>query len=185
MNRGFTWEGLRWCFATIYAGMWHPLTWLSYMLDCQLYHRWLGGHHATNLILHILSSVLLFLLLERMTRAFWRSALVAALFAWHPLHVESVAWLSERKDVLCTVFWMLTLWAYIRYAEECKMQNAKRKNIYVLALVFFVLGLMAKPMLVTLRLFSCSWIGGRCAGCRVRFTADPGRDSAQPRPAYG
>jgi tetratricopeptide (TPR) repeat protein len=150
VNRGFTWEGLRWCFTTSYASMWHPLTWVSCMLDCQLYHRWLGGHHATNLVLHILSALMLFLLLNRMTRAFWRSAMVTALFAWHPLHVESVAWLSERKDVLCTVFWMLTLWAYLRYAEECKMQSAKRKRFYVLALVFFVLGLMSKPMLVTL-----------------------------------
>ncbi len=150
VNGGFTWEGLRWCFATSYASMWHPLTWLSYMLDCQLFHRWLGGHHATSLALHILSSVLLFLLLNRMTGAIWRSAMVAALFAWHPLHVESVAWLSERKDVLCTVFWMLTLWAYLRYGEECKMQNAKCKKFYVLALAFFVLGLMSKPMLVTL-----------------------------------
>jgi tetratricopeptide (TPR) repeat protein len=157
VNRGFTWDGLRWCFTSSYANMWHPLTWLSYMLDCQLYHRWWGGPHATNLILHILSSVLLFLALDRLTKAFWRSAMVAALFAWHPLHVESAAWLSERKDVLCGVFWMLALWAYIRYAEECspsktrqETQNTKRKRFYLAALVFFVLGLMAKPMLVTL-----------------------------------
>ena len=127
VNRGVTWEGLRWCRTTNYASMWHPLTWLSYMLDYQLYHGWLGGHHVTNVALHILSSVLLFLLLNRMTKALWPSAMVAALFAWHPLHVESVAWLSERKDVLCTVFWMLTLWSRLaRYAEECG-KNAKRR----------------------------------------------------------
>jgi hypothetical protein len=119
VNGGFTREGLRWCFVTRYAAMWHPLTWLSYMLDCQWYGGWMGGVHATNLALHMVSAVLLFLLLRRMTGAFWRSAMVAALFAWHPLHVESVAWISERKDVLSALFWMLTLWAYIRYAEQC------------------------------------------------------------------
>ena len=157
VNNGFTWEGLRWCVATSRASMWHPLTWVSFMLDCQLYRQWLGGPHATNVVLHILSTVLLFLLLRRMTGAFWRSAMVAALFAWHPLHVESVAWLSERKDVLCTVFWMLTLWAYLRYAEESKAQISgsdprHRRGVvhYLLAVGFFVLGLMAKPMLVTL-----------------------------------
>jgi len=144
-------QSLAWCFQAGYAFMWHPLTWMSHLLDYQLYGiRYPGGHHATSVLLHIFNSTLLFLVLNRMTKALWRSAMVAALFAWHPLHVESVAWISERKDVLSAFFWMLTLWAYVRYAEEGKMQNAKGKRFYVLALVFFVLGLMSKPMLVTL-----------------------------------
>jgi tetratricopeptide (TPR) repeat protein len=148
--RHFSRQSLVWCFQTTYASLWHPLTWISHMLDCQLFGMWAGGHHATSVVLHVLNSLLLFIILRRMTGAFWRSAMVAALFAWHPLHVESVAWIAERKDVLSTFFWMLTVWAYVRYAEEFKIQNSKFKILYVLALVFFALGLMAKPMLVTL-----------------------------------
>jgi len=114
------------------------------MLDCQLYGLNPSGHHLTNLVFHIASTLLLFLVLERMTGALWRSAFVAALFALHPLHVESVAWAAERKDVLSTFFWMLTMWAYIRYIER------PRLNRYLLALLFFALGLLSKPMLVTL-----------------------------------
>jgi tetratricopeptide (TPR) repeat protein len=150
VNRGFTWEGLRWCFNAGYSANWHPLTWMSHMLDCQLYGLKPGGHHATNVLLHALNSVLLFLVLHRMTRAFWRSAMLAALFAWHPLHVESVAWVAERKDVLSGLFFILTIWAYARYVEESRTPNGKRKFFYLLALVLFALGLMAKPMLVTL-----------------------------------
>jgi Tfp pilus assembly protein PilF len=149
--------GVLWSFNVGYADNWHPLTWLSHTLDCQLFGLSPGGHHATNVLLHAFSAMLLFLVLHRMTKTFWRAALVAALFAWHPLRVESVAWVSERKDVLSGVFWMLTMWAYVRYAEECKMQNVhhvergkKCKIYYALALFLFVLGLMAKPMLVTL-----------------------------------
>ena len=124
--RSLNWQSLAWCFQTGYGNLWHPLTWMSHILDYQLYGlRHPGGHHATSVLLHILAAMMLFLVLNRMTRAFWRSAIVAALFAWHPLHVESVAWISERKDVLCALFWMLTIWAYVRYAEEFKMQNAK------------------------------------------------------------
>ena len=149
--RSLNWQSLAWCFQTGYGNLWHPLTWMSHILDYQLYGlRHPGGHHATSVLLHILAAMMLFLVLNRMTRAFWRSAIVAALFAWHPLHVESVAWISERKDVLCALFWMLTIWAYVRYAEEFKMQNAKCKVFYIVALFFFALGLMAKPMLVTL-----------------------------------
>jgi tetratricopeptide (TPR) repeat protein len=111
---------------------------------------WAGGHHAVSVVLHILNSILLFLILRRMTGALWRSAMVAALFAWHPLHVESVAWVSERKDVLSTFFWMLTIWAYVRYVEMRKTESGKQEFFYALSLVFFALGLMAKPMLVTL-----------------------------------
>jgi hypothetical protein len=120
------------------------LIWLSHMLDVQLYGLNAGGHHVTNVLLHIVNSILLFGLLHRMTGACGRSAFVAALFAAHPLHVESVVWITERKDVLRTLFWLLTMWAYDRYVREPK------RTRYVLLLGFFVLGLMAKSMLVTL-----------------------------------
>ena len=127
-----------------YSGHWHPLTWLSLMLDHSLFGLNPVGYHLVNLLLHILNTVLLFLILWRMTRVLWPSAFVAALFAIHPLHVESVAWVVERKDVLSTFFWMLTLGAYSYYAEQ---QTFRR---YAFVLLFFVLGLMSKPMLVTL-----------------------------------
>ena len=141
---GLTWDGLRWAFTTLEAGFWHPLTWISLMADAQLYGRHAGGYHGTNVLLHLASTLLLFRLLVRMTGATWRSALVAALFAVHPLHVEPVAWIAARKDVLSTFFWVLTMAAYVRYAERHVWQR------YGLVLSCFALGLMAKPMLVTL-----------------------------------
>jgi tetratricopeptide (TPR) repeat protein len=144
IQSGLTLEGVIWAFTTMYAANWHPLTWLSHMLDCQLYGLSPSGHHLTNLVFHIASSLLLFFVLEQMTGALWRSGFVAALFALHPLHVESVAWVAERKDVLSTFFWMLTMWAYVRYSER---QGFSR---YLLVLLFFTLGLLSKPMLVTL-----------------------------------
>jgi tetratricopeptide (TPR) repeat protein len=141
---GLTWEGLVWAFTTTHANFWHPLTWISHMLDCELYGLDSGGHHFTNLLIHLANTLLLFLVLERMTGAFWPSAFVAALFALHPLHVESVAWVAERKDVLSTFFCVLTMGSYVRYAERPGI------NRYLLVLLSFVLGLMAKPMLVTL-----------------------------------
>ncbi len=116
IQAGMTWGGLLWAFTTSYAGNWHPLTWLSHMLDWQLFGANAGGHHLTSLLLHAINTVLLFVVFRRMTGAFWRSALVAALFACHPLHVESVAWASERKDLLSTFFFLLALGAYARYA---------------------------------------------------------------------
>ncbi|MBW2645343.1 MAG: tetratricopeptide repeat protein [Deltaproteobacteria bacterium] len=144
VQAGLTWEGTTWAFTTFHASNWHPLTWLSHMLDCQIYGLNAGGHHLTNLLFHLTNTLLLFLILNRMTGALWRSAFVAAIFALHPLHVESVAWVAERKDVLSTFFWMLTMWAYIRYAER------PGGKTYLLVVLFFALGLMAKPMLVTL-----------------------------------
>ena len=141
---GLTFEGVTWAFKTVHAGHWHPLTWLSHMLDSQIYGLKPSGHHLTNLIFHIANTLLLFLVLRRMTGALWRSCFVAALFALHPLRVESVAWVAERKDVLSTFFWMLTMWTYVRYIERPKLHR------YLLALLFFALGLMSKPMLVTL-----------------------------------
>jgi tetratricopeptide (TPR) repeat protein len=150
VKQGLSRAGVVWAFSTFRASNWHPLTWISHEADYQLYAMNPAGHHFTSLLLHLANSILLFLLLRRMTRAQWPSALAAALFAVHPLHVESVAWISERKDVLSGFFWMLTVWAYVRYAEEFKIQNSKFKIYYALALFFFALGLMSKPMLVTL-----------------------------------
>jgi protein O-mannosyl-transferase len=147
---GLSWAGLKWAFEPGHAANWHPLTWLSHMLDVQLFGLNAGGHHFTNLLLHTASTLLLFLLLEAMTGAVWRAAMVAALFALHPLHVESVAWIAERKDVLSGLFFMLTLWAYARYAAGSKGQIRKSQVWYGLALAAFACGLMSKPMLVTL-----------------------------------
>jgi protein O-mannosyl-transferase len=144
LRGGLGWHGLAWSFKMGYDSNWIPLVWLSYMLDYQCYALNPAGYHASNVLLHTANAVLLFLILKRMTGAFWRSAMVAALFAWHPAHVESVAWISERKDVLSTLFWMLTIWAYLNYAGK---GGAGR---YFLVLLLFALGLMAKSMLVTL-----------------------------------
>jgi len=141
---GITNANVIWALTTFHAGNWHPLTWLSHMLDYQLFSLKAGMHHLMSLLVHMVNSILLFFVFRRMTGAMWRSAFVAALFALHPLHVESVAWISERKDVLSGLFWMLTMWAYVRYAERPGF------NRYLLGLMFFALGLMSKPMIVTL-----------------------------------
>src|SRR5260221_9735247 len=140
---GLTWEGVRWALTSTHASNWHPVTWVSHMLDGSLFFLYPGGHHLTNLLFHLANTVLLFQFLKRLSGARWRCALVAALFAWHPLHVESVAWVAERKDVLSTFFLILSLWAYVCYAER---PGTRR---YLLALGLFALGLMSKPMLVT------------------------------------
>ena len=167
VQSGLKWENVVWAFKTGHASNWHPLTWLSHMLDCQLFGLKAGGPHLVSVGFHIANTLLLFLLLRRMTGALWRSALVAALFALHPLHVESVAWASERKDVLSAFFFMLTIWAYARYAEvqspKPKAQSQGTRStkhetrstlhaarFYLLSLSFFALGLMSKPMLVTM-----------------------------------
>ncbi len=144
VNTGLSFANIGWAFTTSHAYNWHPLTWLSHMLDVQLFGLKPGWHHLMNVFFHIVNTVLLFLVFNRMTRALWPSAFVAALFALHPLHVESVAWVSERKDVLSTFFWMLTMGAYAFYVEK---PDTKK---YLLTLGVFALGLMAKPMLVTL-----------------------------------
>src|ERR1039457_627525 len=157
VKAGLTWAGVIWAFQSGTAANWHPLTWLSHMLDCQLYGLNPGGHHSTNLLFHVANTLLLFLLLRQLTGALWRSAFVAALFAWHPLHVESVAWAAERKDVLSAFFWMLALMAYTRYAQKRSRVEGRgsRENSavpaldsrlwtldYGLALLFFACGLM-------------------------------------------
>ncbi|MFL6516366.1 MAG: tetratricopeptide repeat protein [Chthoniobacterales bacterium] len=151
---GLTFEGVQWAFTHAHSGNWHPLTTLTHMFDCQVYglHPW--GHHFENVLLHGITAILLFLVMQQMTGALWPSAFVAAVFAVHPLHVESVAWISERKDVLSGLFFMLTLMTYGRYAQK---QDAAAKASfsffrspdYWLTLLFFALGLLSKPMLVT------------------------------------
>ena len=181
VQAGLTWNGLVWAFG-FHAGNWHPLAWLSHMLDVQLFGAQAWGHHLTSVLLHTATTLLLFLVLNRMIRlrasasarqasvradaparpadAMWRSAAVAALFAWHPLHVESVAWVAERKDVLCAFFWMLTLWCYAKRDEGGVLREKNPAGgsrithhasfFYWLAFLFFALALMAKPMAVTL-----------------------------------
>ncbi len=142
--RGLTGKGVLWAFTTGHSANWHPVTWLSHMLDVQMYGMNAGLHHLTNLLLHIANALLLFALLFRTTGAWRRSAVVAALFAAHPLHVESVAWIAERKDVLSTLFWMLTMHAYVNYVGKPRLSR------YLMVVAVFGLGLMSKPMLVTL-----------------------------------
>jgi tetratricopeptide (TPR) repeat protein len=146
---GLTIQGAVHAFSGEHAGNWHPLTTLSHMLDCQLWGLRASGHHFTNILLHTAAVVLLFLVLQQMTGMIWRSAFVAALFAIHPLRVESVAWISERKDVLSAVFFMLILGAYVRYTRS---PCPKRIPGYLALLILFALGLMSKPMLVTVPL---------------------------------
>jgi tetratricopeptide (TPR) repeat protein len=144
IQEGLTCKGIVWAMTTLYATNWHPLTWISLMTDYELYGLNAAGYHATSLFLHILNTILFFLLLRRMTGKDGRSALVAALFALHPLNIESVVWIAERKNLLSTLFWILTILAYVRYAEKPKWGR------YWPVLLLFALGLMAKPMLVTL-----------------------------------
>jgi Tfp pilus assembly protein PilF len=163
VQSGLTASGVAWAFTTGQLGNWHPITWLSLMLDAEWFGKNPSGPHLINLVFHAVNTVLLFILLHRLTRTMWRSAAVAALFALHPLHVESVAWISERKDVLSTFFGLLTLLCYARYAASGELQVASAKSVtaaspvarptsryYWLALFFFALGLMSKSMLVTL-----------------------------------
>ena len=144
VQAGLTRENVVWAFTTTKGANWHPLTWLSHMLDCQLFETEPAGHHLTSLVLHIINTLLLFAVFKRMTKRLWPSAFVAAAFALHPLHADSVAWIAERKDVLSTLFWMLTMYGYVCYTEH------KTITRYLLTLLAFALGLMAKPMLVTL-----------------------------------
>jgi len=144
VQTGLTLNSIAWAFRTDWSGNWHPLTWLSHMLDIELYGLNPSGHHWTSLLWHIANTMALFILLIRMTGLIGRSAFVAALFALHPLHVESVAWIAERKDVLCAFFWILTLWAYHYYTLRPSLLR------YLWILPPFMLGLLSKPMIVTL-----------------------------------
>src|SRR5215472_11342312 len=143
VNRGVTTAGFAWAFTTFYAANWHPLTWISHMIDCQLFGTNAGSHLLVNALIHVANTLLVFWFLLRTTHARWPSALVAALFALHPLHVESVAWASERKDTLSTFFGLLSLIAYVRYAETPSIKWS------AWVVITLALGLLAKPMLVT------------------------------------
>lgn len=172
---GLTGEGVRWAFTTVHASNWHPLAWLSHMLDVQLFGLHAGAHHLVNVLFHAANAVLLFLVLLQMTGARWPSAFVAALFALHPLHVESVAWVAERKDILSALFWMITMLSYAWYVRR------PGRTRYLLTLCAFALGLMSKPMLVTLPfvlLLMDYWPLGRLRFRRIAyrsFPPDPGR----------
>jgi predicted Zn-dependent protease len=146
VQAGLTREGIAWAFGRLHTERtyWHPLTWLSHMLDCQIFGLRPAAHHLMNLLFHVINVVLLFLVLRRMTGALWKSALVAALWSIHPLQVDSVAWVTERKNLLSTLFWLLTMLAYTRYAEQPGLQR------YLLVVLSLALGLMCKPVLVTL-----------------------------------
>jgi protein O-mannosyl-transferase len=211
VTSGLTLGNSLWAFRSGYAANWHPITWLSHMLDCQLFGLKPGGHHFINLLLHSLNAALVFVLLRQITGATWRSLLMAALFAVHPLRVESVAWVAERKDVLSGFFGLLALMAYARYAlgqsPKSKVQSLKSEGgrqkaaisetqratrnsqhairFYLLSLSFFALGLMSKPMLVTwpfVMLLLDYWPLGRTAECGLRI-AEPGAVSAGQRRA--
>jgi Flp pilus assembly protein TadD len=143
---GVAWNGVAWAFTAVHAANWHPLTWLSHMLDVELFGPAPGPHHVTSVVLHAANALLLFGVLRTATGHEWRSALVAAVFAVHPLHVESVAWISERKDVLSTAFWLLTTWAYVAWVRQ------PSRGRYFAIVAAFAAGLLCKPMLVTLPL---------------------------------
>ena len=150
VQNGLTLAGIKWAFTTMHASNWFPLTWLSHMMDTSLFGHNPAGPHLTNILLHAANTALLLLLLVRLTDRLWPSAFIAALFAWHPMHIESVAWISERKDVLSTFFALLAMLNYQCYVEESKIQNPKSKIYFRWSLVAFALGLMSKPMVVTL-----------------------------------
>ncbi len=185
VTQGLTWQSVGWAFTHRYFGNWDPLTWISHMLDWQLYRDWAGGHHLTNVLLHAATAVLLFLVLRQLTVRLWPSALAAALFAIHPLRVESVAWVTERKDVLSGLFFVLTLWAYLGYVRS-KVRETHHGPLgafhapcrYLAVMVLFALGLMAKPMLVTLPcvlLLLDYWPLGR-----MEKADDRGLDTSEP-----
>jgi hypothetical protein len=144
IKTGLSAEAIRWAFTTGHTGNWHPLTWLSLACDYQLFKLNAGGYHVINVLFHIINTLLLFYLFKYLTGTIWPSAFIAAAFAIHPLHIESVAWISERKDVLSAMFWFLTMFAYAKFVKDKKMKW------YIAALILFILGLMSKPMLVTL-----------------------------------
>jgi hypothetical protein len=150
VQKGLTGTGIKWAFTTGHASNWHPLTWLSHMADCELFGLNPGAHHLVNVLFHMANVALLFLLLLRLTGELWPSAFIAALFAWHPLHVESVAWIAERKDVLTSDKWQVARTEKIASVPALSRVTCHVSLFYGLALFFFALGLMSKPMLVTL-----------------------------------
>ncbi len=191
VQAGLTWAGVKWAFTTGDAANWHPLTWLSLMLDAEIFGNHPAGPHLVNLLFHVANSVLVFILFRRLTSATWRSALVAALFGLHPLHVESVAWVAERKDLLCAFFVLLTLLAYSKNVacDECRVTKAKAaasrvthhaSRFHFLPLFFFALASMSKPMAVTLpflMLLLDWWPLNRLANFRFQIADSKGRSA--------
>jgi hypothetical protein len=151
VREGLSWKGMAWALANVRTVNWHPLTWLSHMADWQVYQSWAGGHHLTNVFLHAVNGAILFLLFRCLTGATWRSAMVGAGFALHPMHVESVAWVAERKDVLSAWFGLLSLWAYAHHVRQSRStaQGERFGTWYWVSLGTFASGLMSKAMLVT------------------------------------
>jgi protein O-mannosyl-transferase len=175
--RGLTIENIRWAFTTTAEANWHPLTWISHEVDYQLFHLHAGGHHFTSLLIHAMNVILLFLLLSRGTGRVWPSLMVAALFAVHPLNVESIAWAAERKNVLCTFFFLLNLWAYGWYVRRPSVGR------YLAVAALFAMGLMAKPMVITLPfvlLLLDYWPLNR-----IRSSADADASPAIPQASFG
>lgn len=169
---GWTAEGFKWAFTTQHSRHWHPMTWLSHMTDCELFGLAPGWHHLTSLFLHMANTLLLFFLFQRMTGALLKSALVAALFSVHPLHVETVVWVSDRKDLLCAFFWLLTMWAYIFYCERTGILR------YLVVFLCFTLALLSKSMAVTLPfvlLLMDYWPLGRFQHRRPGTESEPGK----------
>ncbi len=179
VQNGVTWAGVKWAFTTMAASNWHPLTWLSHMIDCGVFGLNPAGPHLVNALFHAANTALLFTLLIRIKKKIWPSAFIAALFAWHPLHVESVAWIAERKDVLSTFFALIALLNYARYVEESAAKNPRAKIYFAWSLVTFALGLMAKPMLVTLPcvlLLLDFWPLKRVASCKLQVAGSEPRN---------
>jgi len=173
VTNGWTLRGFFWSLTTSYFEYWHPITWMSHMTDCQFFGVSAGWHHLTSLAIHLANTLLLFAVLLEMTGFKMRSAMVAALFALHPMHVESVAWLSERKDLLSTLFWLLSVWAYVRYFKALRATSARSNLFHRLSLLFFVFGLMSKPMVVTLPfvlLLLDFWPLGRISNFRFQIS---------------
>jgi tetratricopeptide (TPR) repeat protein len=150
VKAGLTWASLQWAFTSVVIANWHPVTNLSFLLVAEFFGVAPGAHHLANVFIHAANAVLLFLLLRELTSAKWRSAVVAAIFAWHPLRVESVAWIAERKDVLCAFFFLLSLFFYAKFAAAKKIQNGKYRIFFYASIATFVLSLLSKPMAVTL-----------------------------------
>ena len=150
VQQGLSWANIAWAFGTREVAYWHPLTWISHLIDGSIYGQKAWGHHLTSLLIHITNTLLVFVVLRKMTGAVWRSWVVAALFGLHPLHVESVAWVAERKDVLSTFFWLLALWSYAQWVGQSAAGRPRALVFYALSWLAFAGGLMSKPMVVTL-----------------------------------
>ena len=183
VKNGLDGAGLWWAFTSFHASNWHPLTWISHMTDCALFGLNPGAMHFVNVLFHAANAALLFALLWRLTQKLWPAAFIAALFAWHPLHIESVAWISERKDVLSTFFALIALLCYAKYVEAAEVQSPKSKVYFAYGLLAFASGLLAKPMLVTLpfvMLLLDFWPLNRVAGCKLQVAscAAPNRQPA-------